>query len=71
VVCDIESLVFWLNALDAMHADVDGKAALASADMLNMVLAVNETVALLAARAPKLRARQLAKAIHALEIHAA
>jgi SAM-dependent methyltransferase len=41
VVSDIESLVFWLNALDAMHADVDGKAALASADMLNRVLAGN------------------------------
>jgi SAM-dependent methyltransferase len=41
VVCDIESLVFWLNALDAMHADVHGKSALASAAMLNTVLAGN------------------------------
>jgi SAM-dependent methyltransferase len=41
VVCDIESLVFWLNALDAGHADVDGRAALASAAILNRVLAGN------------------------------
>jgi SAM-dependent methyltransferase len=41
VVCDIESLVFWLNALDASHADVDGKSALASATILNRVLAGN------------------------------
>jgi SAM-dependent methyltransferase len=38
---DIESLVFWLNALDASHADVDGKSALASAASLNRVLAGN------------------------------
>jgi len=41
VVRDIESLVFWLNALDANHADVDGKSALASAASLNRVLAGN------------------------------
>jgi SAM-dependent methyltransferase len=41
VVPDIESLVFWLNALDANHADVDGKSALASAAILNRVLAGN------------------------------
>jgi hypothetical protein len=41
VVRDIESLVFWLNALDANHADVDGKSALASAVSLNRVLAGN------------------------------
>ena len=41
VVCDIESLVFWLNALDAGHADVDGQSALASAAILNRVLAGN------------------------------
>jgi SAM-dependent methyltransferase len=41
VVPDIESLVFWLNALDGDHADVDGKSALASAVILNRVLAGN------------------------------
>jgi SAM-dependent methyltransferase len=41
VVRDIESLVFWLNALDAMHADLDGSAALASASVLNRILAGN------------------------------
>jgi hypothetical protein len=41
VVRDIESLLFWLNALDANHADVDGKSALASAASLNRVLAGN------------------------------
>lgn len=41
VVCDIQSLVFWLNALDALHADLDGSAALASAAVLNRILAGN------------------------------
>jgi SAM-dependent methyltransferase len=41
VVRDIESLVFWLNALDLMHANLNGAAALASADTLNAVLADN------------------------------
>jgi SAM-dependent methyltransferase len=41
VVRDIESLVFWLNALDPGHADVDGQSALASAAILNLVLAGN------------------------------
>ena len=41
VVRDIESLVFWLNALDLDHADVDGRHALASAVTLNQVLAGN------------------------------
>jgi SAM-dependent methyltransferase len=41
VVRDIESLVFWLNALDLGHADVDGQSALASAVILNRVLAGN------------------------------
>ena len=41
VVRDIESLVFWLNALDLVHADVDGQSALASATILNRVLAGN------------------------------
>ena len=41
VVRDIESLVFWLNALDPKHADVDGRSALASAESLNRVLSGN------------------------------
>ena len=41
VMQDIESLVFWLNALDLLHSDLDGAAALASADALNTVLAGN------------------------------
>ena len=41
VVCDIESLVFWLNALDTAHADIDGPSALASAAILNRILAGN------------------------------
>ena len=41
VVCDIESLAFWLNALDLDHADVDGQSALASVATLNQILAGN------------------------------
>lgn len=41
VVCDVESLVFWLGALDLCHADVDGAAALTSAATLSQVLAGN------------------------------
>jgi SAM-dependent methyltransferase len=41
VVRDIESLVFWLNALDPAYADIDGPSALASAAILNRVLAGN------------------------------
>jgi hypothetical protein len=41
VVRDIESLIFWLNALDPAHADIDGPSALASAAILNQVLAGN------------------------------
>jgi len=41
VVRDIESLVFWLGALDALHADIDGTAAIASAAALNEILAGN------------------------------
>jgi SAM-dependent methyltransferase len=41
VVRDIESLVFWLNALDLAHADVDGRSALADAATLNRILAGN------------------------------
>jgi hypothetical protein len=39
VVRDIESLVFWLSALDLVHADLDGAAGLASAARLNEILA--------------------------------
>lgn len=38
VVRDIESLVFWLRALDPAHADLDGPAVVASADAFNRVL---------------------------------
>lgn len=41
VVRDIKSLVFWLNALDTQHADMEGSAALASAATLNRILAGN------------------------------
>ncbi len=41
VVCDSESLVFWLNALDLAHADLDGPGALASAATFNKILAGN------------------------------
>ncbi len=41
VVRDLESLVFWLGALDLRHADLDGAAAVASAGVLNAVLAGN------------------------------
>ena len=41
VVRDIESLVFWLNALDLEHADIDGQSALADAAALNRILAGN------------------------------
>jgi hypothetical protein len=41
VVRDIESLVFWLTALDLLHADLNGSAALAGAGALNAVLAGN------------------------------
>lgn len=33
--------MFWLNALDTAHADIDGPSALASAAILNRVLAGN------------------------------
>jgi Methyltransferase domain len=41
LVRDIESLVFWLAALDVLHADIDGTAAVASAGPLNKILAGN------------------------------
>lgn len=41
VVHDIESLVFWLKALDMLHADIPGSAAIANADILNRILSGN------------------------------
>jgi Methyltransferase domain len=41
VVRDVKSLVFWLSALDVLHAALDGSAALASASVLNRILAGN------------------------------
>ena len=41
VVCDVESLVFWLTALDAAHADLAGAAVVTSAATFNEVLAGN------------------------------
>jgi SAM-dependent methyltransferase len=41
VVQDIESLVFWLNALDMLHADLPGSDALRNVDTLNHILADN------------------------------
>jgi SAM-dependent methyltransferase len=41
VVLDIESLVFWLGALDMLHSDLDGLAGLASVEALNAILAGN------------------------------
>ena len=41
VVRDVESLVFWLNALDLAHADLAGSAGLASAATFNKMLAGN------------------------------
>lgn len=41
VVKDIESLVFWLNALDMLHADLVGQDALKDAGVLNSILEGN------------------------------
>lgn len=41
IVRDIESLVFWLNALSPPHADLDGHSTLSSAATLNRVLSGN------------------------------
>ena len=41
VVSDIESLVFWLGALDVLHTGTDGSTALASAATLNKILTGN------------------------------
>jgi len=43
IVKDAESLVFWLSALDVLHADVDGSAALADVDAFNAILEGNVT----------------------------
>ena len=43
VVSDVESLVFWLSALDVLHADVDGSTAMADADVFNSILNGNVT----------------------------
>ncbi|HEY3608995.1 MAG TPA: hypothetical protein VGL06_15945 [Pseudonocardiaceae bacterium] len=41
VVRDIESLVFWLTALDLWHADLHGAAAIADVTRLNRILRGN------------------------------
>ena len=41
VVSDIESLIFWLNALDMLHADLVGSEILQSVNLLNHVLEGN------------------------------
>ena len=38
IVKDIESLVFWLNALDKLHADIESSGVLKSVDILNKIL---------------------------------
>jgi len=41
IVKDIESLVFWLNALDLEHSDIHGGKALQNVETLNKILANN------------------------------
>lgn len=41
VVKDIESLVFWLKALDMLHADLNGAKVLSEVDILNSILEGN------------------------------
>ena len=41
LVRDIDSLVFWLQALDGLHSDLEGAAAISQVDALNSVLANN------------------------------
>jgi SAM-dependent methyltransferase len=41
IVKDIESLVFWLQALDMLHSDLDGVKALENADTLNKIIKGN------------------------------
>jgi SAM-dependent methyltransferase len=43
VVRDVESLVFWLSALDFLHADINGSDATTDADVLNRILDGNVT----------------------------
>jgi hypothetical protein len=43
VVKDIESLVFWLNALDMFHSGIEGSRALKSVQILNKILKGNVT----------------------------
>lgn len=40
---DIESLVFWLSALDMLHSDIEGTGALMSVEALNKILKGNVT----------------------------
>lgn len=40
---DIESLVFWLKALDVLHADIEGSKAVGDVDTLNKILKGNVT----------------------------
>lgn len=41
IVPDIDSLVFWVRALDTLHADVDGARAIGDASSLNAILQNN------------------------------
>jgi len=41
LVRDVDSLVFWFQALDLLHSDFDGAAALSHVDILNRILANN------------------------------
>jgi len=43
IVKNVESLVFWLSALDYLHADVDGAGATTDADVFNAILDGNVT----------------------------
>lgn len=43
VVRDVESLVFWLNALDYLHSDLKGNEGLADANIFNKILKCNVT----------------------------
>lgn len=43
IVKDVESLVFWLNALDCLHSDLKGNEALKDADLFNKILEGNVT----------------------------
>jgi SAM-dependent methyltransferase len=41
VVKDVESLIFWLNALDMLHSDLPGAKALENSDLFNKILKGN------------------------------